>query len=513
MVKVKRVLCLAGILVLALAMLVGCARLFWNDDAQSGWYIRLNVGGPGSKAISVEEYDVTRVEVQLFAPEESVPFYTLTWYAGDDPVSELIPVSEEGEYEIQVTHVGDDNGEPVEAKESSSFNIAAMVITVINVTPGAVGVIDVEPGETTPEEPIDLTGYWDWFFTPDCPPDEQDCEPEEFGPILLGIQQTDSTLVTDLLDFGGSIIDSSLTLDSSEVDVHLSGTISGSGDEIKITGTYTGEVLGGPGTFRIVPTSAIFGTLNATGTVDEVNISINSTHALGRGGETEIRYNYSFPLNAGWFSGQVSLQTISDLSSGFYRVVDHEPWEDDEIAVTLYPSSGDETYAVENENLEQVTITQYDGSGIAGTFDLELDDGSTLNFTIPSSAPISVFEDIWYTAHFEITGVDPPWDPNGVFLELWFHVDVENEPGLVLTERSYISQPPDVEGDHWSFTPDWWSPSGNLVEHHINNPGTLTITRIDDDGIAGSFDASGDWGSLNGNFDVYFYEEWEPGGD
>ena len=144
--KMKRVLGLAGIVLLSVAMLFGCAQLFWDTTGQSGWYIRLNIGSPGSKAISVEEYDVTRVEVELFAPGESVPFYTLTWYAGDDPVSELIPVSEQGEYEIQVTHVGNDNGEPVEAEESATFNIKAMIITVIDIIPGCIGTIEIEPG-------------------------------------------------------------------------------------------------------------------------------------------------------------------------------------------------------------------------------------------------------------------------------------------------------------------------------------------------------------------------------
>jgi hypothetical protein len=157
--KVKRVLGLAGIVLLALALLFGCARLFWGTTGQSGWYIRLNIGDPGSKAISVEEYDVTQVDVGIFAPGETLPFYTLTWYAGDDPVSELIPVSEEGEYEIQVTQVADNNGEPVEAKESASFNIAAMVITVINVTPGAVGVIAVD-GENVGDPWAWMYGYW-----------------------------------------------------------------------------------------------------------------------------------------------------------------------------------------------------------------------------------------------------------------------------------------------------------------------------------------------------------------
>jgi hypothetical protein len=514
--KVKRLLSLAGVVALALALLFGCARLFWDAPQDSRWYIRLNVGNPGAKAISVVEHDVTRVEVQLFAPGDSLPFYTLTWHAGDDPVSELIPVSEEGEYEIQVTHVGDDNGEPVEAKESASFNIAAMVITVINVTPGAVGVIEVEPGEIIPEEPIDLTGYWDWFFTLDCPPEEPDCEPEELGPVTLGILQTDSTLVADLLDFSGSISGSIFTLSSVEIGTVLNGTVSGSGEEIEIAGALTSDFLGS-GTFRIVPTAAIFGTLFAEGTVDGVDIDIDTEFALANGGETDVRYNYSFPLTADWFSGDVSLQTITELTTTTYTVVEHEPWADDEIAVTLWPYSGGEIYAVENEN--QVTITKYDSSGIAGSFDLELSNGSALQFTIPNSAPITVFEDTWYTVHFEVDGWDPLWVPDGVYLMLWFSVDVEDEPGHVLNERMYISQPPGEEGDNWWFTPDWSSPSGSLEEFHINNPGTLNISRFDrdgignDDGVAGTFNTSGAWGWLDGEFNVYFYDEWEPEDD
>jgi hypothetical protein len=151
--RTTKVLLVTAFVLLIMALLFGCVRRFWDAPQQSGWYIQLNVGGAETKAISVEEHDVTRVEVELFAPGESLPFYTLTWYAEDEPVSELIPVSEKGEYRIEVTHVGDGNGEPVEAKESTSFNIVAMVITVINVIPGAVGVIEVESGEIFPYDP------------------------------------------------------------------------------------------------------------------------------------------------------------------------------------------------------------------------------------------------------------------------------------------------------------------------------------------------------------------------
>jgi hypothetical protein len=517
MAKLKRVLFGAGILVLALALLFGCARLFWDAPQQSGWYIRLNIGNPGTKAISVEEYDVTGLSIAVYDPGDQL-LDTIEWEAVEGPKSYTVQVSQAGTHRIEVTHFGENNGELVEATETSEFNIQPMVITVINVTPGAVGVIEVEPGEIVPEEPIDLTGYWDWFFTLDCPPEEPGCEPEELGPVTLGILQTDSTLVTDLMDFSGTISGSIFTLSSVEIGTVLNGTVSGSGDEIEITGTITSDFLGS-GTFRIVPTAAIFGTLFAEGTVDGVDINIDTEFALGNGGETDVRYNYSFPLTVDWFSGNVSLQTINELTTKTYTVVDHEPWEDDEIAVTLWPDSGGEIYAVENENSEQVTITVYDSSGIAGIFDLELNNGSALQFTISNSAPIDVFEDPWYTVHFEVDGWDPLWVPDGVYLMLWFSVDVEDEPGHVLTERMYISQPPGQEGDNWWFTPDWSSPSGSLEEFHINNPGTLNISRFDrdgignDDGIAGTFNTSGTWGWLDGEFDVYFYDEWEPEGD
>ena len=211
--RTSKVLLAAAFVLLIVALLFGCARLFWDTTGQSGWYIRLNIGNPAAKAIGVEEYDVTEVYVELFEEGETVPFHTVNWDAGDGAISELIPVSGAGEYRIEVTHISENGGEPVEAMESSTFTIQSMVITVINVTPGAVGVIQVEPGEIIPEEPIDLTGYWDWFFTLDCPPEEPGCEPDELGPVTLGILQTDSTLVSDLMDFSGSISGCNLHLE------------------------------------------------------------------------------------------------------------------------------------------------------------------------------------------------------------------------------------------------------------------------------------------------------------
>jgi hypothetical protein len=146
MVKVKRVLFLAGILALALVLLSSCARLFWHDDAQSGWYIQLNVGYPGAKAIGVGEYDVTGLSIAVYDPGDQL-LDTIEWDAGEGSMSYMVQVSQAGTHRIEVTHFGENNGEPVEATESAEFDIQPMVITVINVTPGAVGVIEVEPGE------------------------------------------------------------------------------------------------------------------------------------------------------------------------------------------------------------------------------------------------------------------------------------------------------------------------------------------------------------------------------
>jgi hypothetical protein len=67
MFKKRRAYYLAGIVLLALAMLSGC-NLFWKPPESSGWYIQLNVGDPGAKAIGVSEYDVTALTIAVYDP-------------------------------------------------------------------------------------------------------------------------------------------------------------------------------------------------------------------------------------------------------------------------------------------------------------------------------------------------------------------------------------------------------------------------------------------------------------
>jgi len=141
----------AGIVLLAAIVLFGCSLLGREAAGPDGWYIRLNIGSPGAKGINVGEYEVIAVEVALFEPGEEFPFFGVSCDVDDFPFSELIPVSGPGTYEIRVTHIGEDNGEPVEVTESAAFQIEAMLITVIEIVPGCVGTIEMPGGGEPPQ--------------------------------------------------------------------------------------------------------------------------------------------------------------------------------------------------------------------------------------------------------------------------------------------------------------------------------------------------------------------------
>ncbi|KKM13246.1 hypothetical protein LCGC14_1718190 [marine sediment metagenome] len=173
MLKTKKVSLIAGVAVFALFILFGlfgCTLLLQEDYKEGDWYIKLNINQPASaKAITVTEYDVTGLAIEVYDPADQL-IDTIAWGAEEGLMSYLIPVSQEGLHKIEVTHIGEKDGEVVEAEESATFNIQAMVITVIDITPGSIGVINVEPGgEGVPdyvgtwlyiEEPVEYEGFW-----------------------------------------------------------------------------------------------------------------------------------------------------------------------------------------------------------------------------------------------------------------------------------------------------------------------------------------------------------------
>lgn len=160
--KMKNATLVTGVVLLVMAMLFGCSLLPQDGVEESGWHIKLNINHPAAaKAITVTEHDVTGLSVEVYDPEDQL-IDTIVWEADEGPMSYLIPVTQEGEHKIVVTHISEENGEVVEATESNTFNIQAMIITVIDITPGFIGVINVQAGGEQPPEPpcTGLAGTW-----------------------------------------------------------------------------------------------------------------------------------------------------------------------------------------------------------------------------------------------------------------------------------------------------------------------------------------------------------------
>ena len=153
----KKIYILSGLIVILGLFLSSCENPLslieskdsdQNDDTNpledDGRYIKLIIDRPPTllKAITVTEYDVTGLAIVVRDPDGEV-IQTLDWEAEDGPTSYLIPVEQQGEHKIFVTHISEQKGEVVEVTESATFNIQTMVITVIEVIPGCVGLIRI----------------------------------------------------------------------------------------------------------------------------------------------------------------------------------------------------------------------------------------------------------------------------------------------------------------------------------------------------------------------------------
>lgn len=160
----KRRPLLLGSVVLLVLLLVGCSLLLRHEGGEplTGRYIRLNVSpAAAARAITVSEYEVTGLQIELWGPDEEL-LGTIEWEVLDGPRSYLVPVEQTGQHQIVVRHFGELDGEEVEAQESASFTIGAMIITVIDVVPGCIGVIRVAGGADDGQEDPNawLYGFW-----------------------------------------------------------------------------------------------------------------------------------------------------------------------------------------------------------------------------------------------------------------------------------------------------------------------------------------------------------------
>ena len=496
---IKKILTMSAFILLIMAVLIGCPMLLKDSTIKNGQYIELNIGSESAaKAITVTEYDVTKLEIEIYDPQGAL-IKDFSWFPDEGQQSYLIPVTGEGEHEIVVTHISDDNGTVIEAEESAFFNIEAMVITAINIVPGLIGYIDISPGNDDPLEPIDLTGYWDLTLYLDSE--------EVMGPFEFYIGQTGSDLYATPGEpeyaFTGTIDE--LAVSFTGAVGALIGTVSSDGNEI--SGSFS-ESPYGSGTFVFVRSSP-FGSIVMNGICAGVPISLDTIWGRGSLG-IEDWENVSFDVNLGsdpdpvigglMFSGGA-------LFEGHYVVT--AEWDEEEenpqLQATLWVgydvftfSSGDIhiTECVGNHMVGNFNLMFPDGSNLSGWFDLELNGTgeSFVNGTWPEGIVAAVNPFLSFS-QFEFGTMNNIsinyWDLD-LNVDIWFNV-----PGQVSANSSYSM--PDQLWGHLN----WESVSGPSVYQELAVPSTLILDSYDENGMAGSFQLSfAGGGTVIGSFDV-----------
>ncbi len=338
----KGALLRAGLALPALLMAVlGCSLLQREDPVAApgpGRYIQLQIQAPAaSKGITVTDFEVTALQILVRDPAGEA-LQTMDWQAAEGPQTYMVPVKQLGEHQLEVTHLGMLDGQQAQATERAAFNIQAMVITVIDIVPGCIGVIDVEGGQPPPP---DLTGYWDVILTP--------AEGTANPPHLVYLVQTGSSL--DGYGLTGTIEGSSVTVATEDGSIALAGTIASDGT---VNGTYEG--FGQTGTFELGRSDFTFGTFALSGM-----IGLDTDRGLAA--ETDWNACDIDYMNEDLNVGLNLCSWFGPIIAGTYLVPD-------QIGVQVYQSFDDGSGIGGEAVSGTLVITSYEaGVGIAGYFE------------------------------------------------------------------------------------------------------------------------------------------------
>jgi hypothetical protein len=159
---------ISGVTAFSFFIFFGCALPFHDGSKEGDWYIELNINhSTAAKAITVTEYDVTELHIVVHDPSGGVSD-EISWQVEEGQQSYLIPVSEQGQHEIFVTHISEENGNIVEVEESALFNIEAMIITVIEIIPGCIGVININSWTLYDDFEDNSLNAGLWKYIQDC---------------------------------------------------------------------------------------------------------------------------------------------------------------------------------------------------------------------------------------------------------------------------------------------------------------------------------------------------------
>ena len=232
-------------------MFFGCSLIPDNQQEETLLQetLRIKLDSPvTAQGISQEEYIVTRVDIGVRAASSGGIIASFTWVPNDGDQTYDVPVPGAGDYVIEVTHTGENNGDEVEAFESATVSIVPSIISVVTIIPGQICVIKVEGA-------IDVSGSWS-------------------GSMLLTSPSSYSFTMTAEItqqgyDLGGSAAlnegYTSYTVDLKLLDTTITGKLIGIGGayDIEIDATVNTEGTAMNGTVYI-PASRFSGTISLT---------------------------------------------------------------------------------------------------------------------------------------------------------------------------------------------------------------------------------------------------------
>jgi hypothetical protein len=493
----RKVLLGGSVALLVLLLTLGCSLLARDDGAApeaGGWYIRLQVQAPGSKGITVTDFNVTGLNIQVRDPAGEV-LQSIDWLVAEGAQTYTVPVKQVGEHQIEVTHFGEHDGEQAQATESAAFSIQAMKITVIDIVPGGIGLMRVVGQEVPP--PIDLTGYWD---------DTSTWADGSVERSLVCMLQTGSTVNMAngmTLTLHGLTFSEELWVPDFESYITVAGTISADGSEI--SGTQSGFPFGGgSAAFHMVRSTFSFGRLDLEGSCAGQPVSLHTDYGYARRSETISTYSHEISLNWSGFWGSLQLTSNGALSVGTYPVTDRWPEPVGEIRASIFgPDMGREASG------GSIEFYRYDGAGMAGSFSLDFPEGTlTGSFDVTYGAnsgyitvtgwlsgttanPHALMSVRTHTL-FEIDYLDQ--DLNA---RLWCDINGELRTGT-------FNVPNDVSIDF-----SWSSDSGSHIEgwSSWDMPGTMSISGLSESNISGNFAFNFEQGgSLSGSLDLSFLQ-------
>lgn len=395
-------------------------------------------------------------------------------------------------------------------KRKTQIGIVAAVVLLLVAgmtgCPGFFGPADTTGGQAAPggQEPpddqvtVDMTGWWGFTFVPEGE--------DPFGPIGLYVYQSGAALSTPW-GLTGTTDGSDMTLggrmhdDYGGAEFSLSGTI----EDGVIAGLITGDM--GGGTFTLARPTPPFGSLAVSGTFGGEPVELETVHVVLGSADSSAEYGFSF----GTAIGMVNVHRGPVKPSVGTFAVTADPGEPDTVQVLFFPQGDEDGYeAIDGE----IVIGSYSDEGAEGTFDLAFPDGEWLsgsfNVIFDSDDGETSIEGFFAGVEIELEQLTHAWSDeymddamSGLYVEagsgelevrLGLHWVGPMEPGVIVIH------------DFWWGGVDF-RPFGGPYDHFPLNEAltgtlTLTIDRLDEAGIAGSWVEEG--GDLTIEFDVYF---------